>query len=159
MVENLEVWVGGIVGFIVFLWPEMLMFKTKRLTQAELVEISSEYDGVNVSYFVHILLSLSVAIPLIIFLPDIAQLLGTEHVGMVKSVWIIVLFSCLSIVRGMVAMKMGVYPTSKFFGSLTRYAYDDTGRISRLGRLQVYVAGAASAAAILIGAVRWWSVQ
>ena len=155
MAENSEVWMGAIVGFIVFLWPEMFMFRTERLVQAELIEISSEYDGINASYFVHILSSFLIVILLALLLV-IVRPFGMEKVGRIMPMWLVVVFSCLSSVRGMVAMKRGVYPTSKFFGSLTRYVYDDTGRVRRLGRLQVYSAGIVAAVAILVGVVRWW---
>jgi hypothetical protein len=158
MSENLGVWIGGIIGFVLVLWPEIVMSDLKRITQAELAEISSEYDNVNAYYLGYFLLWTVVTISLTLILWSIYRqfTFTTKQAQVIESIWPVVVFSCLGCAYGMVAMKKGVYPTSKIFGARTRYIYGEADWIRWLGRMQIYVAGGASVIAFLFGSVFWW---
>ncbi len=159
MSENLGWWIGIIVGLAVFLWPKMYMLKMKRLTRSELAEISSEYDNVNSYYLAYALLWSFVVISPILLLSRVSWQFETEQIQIIMSVWSVVLFSSLGCAWGMIALKKGVHPASKFFGSRTWYVYDETDRVRQLGRLQVYSAVVAIAIAILVGLVCWGYVR
>jgi hypothetical protein len=157
MIENVDLWIGMLVGAAVFLWPIVATWKLDHLTQAELVEISSEYDGINTAYFVHIVMSLIVIIPLVVAVPSVVVRNCQPHERRaILAVWSILVFSGLALSQGLFAVRKGVYPTSKFFGSATTYAYAEGSRIQQLGRREVIAALVVSGVWFLIGLARWW---
>ncbi|MCP4538647.1 MAG: hypothetical protein GY832_16050 [Chloroflexi bacterium] len=161
MSENLGVWIGGIVGFILFLWPEIVMPEMKWITQAALAEISSEYDNVNSYYLGYGLLWMAVIISLILLFASISRQFefNTKQVQLIVSIWLVVMFSSFGCVKGMVAVKKGIYPTSKFFGARTWYIYGEADWIRWLGCVQIYVAAGAVVIAILFGSIFWYYVR
>ena len=157
MIENVDLWIGMLVGAAVFLWPIVAAWKLDRLTQAELIEISTEYDGINSAYLVHIVLSLAIIIPVVIAVPSVVvRDCQPHHRRAILTVWSTLVFSGLALSQGLFAVMKGVYPTSKFYGRATTYAYADGSRIQQLGRRQVITALAVSGISFLIGLIRWW---
>ncbi len=124
--------------------------KFDRVTQKELVKISRKYTGINSAYLTYIVLTLLImltliALPLIVGQATFFQ----ERAVVMASLTLLISGSAIS--QGLFALRKGVYPTSKFFGKATTYAYAEDDRIEQLGRKQIVVALVAPCISFLIG--------
>ena len=151
---DFDLWIGAIVGILVIVWPQRLLSRAKHLTQAELSEISSEYNSINASYGREGLVFVLIAIGLAFLWAFDMQWLEPEQLRVIAPFWIVLILSLLGFMRGYFAIRHGVYPTSRFLYSRTQYAYEEGSRIHQLGRLQIYSALAAVIIALMIGIVR-----
>ena len=152
---DVALWIMVISCGVAFMWPSITLYKMKWLTQAELTEISPEYNSINYSYFIHVLISAVIMILLFVLFMCTIQSPDSENVKAMLPLLAVLALSCFSFMKGFFAIRRGVYPASKFFGSRTLYAYDESDRVRKLGRLQIYLTFASIAIAIMIGLFRW----
>ena len=132
-------WVGMVIGLAVFLWPSSYILKMKKYTERELEKISPQYKAINKAYLKHGIWGATIFIPILLILVFIITNFEVEQSTNIMSAYIVVVFSAASIFYGVFAVKKGVYPTSKYFGSKTTYAFDENNGIERYGRLQIKI--------------------
>jgi hypothetical protein len=74
----------------------------------------------------------------------------SSQVEIITVAMMVLVFSAASLLRGVFAINKGVFPSSKYFGSRTLYAYSDNGEIKRFGRFLVIVSSGTCALAIML---------
>ncbi|MFC1878671.1 hypothetical protein ACFLZW_02035 [Chloroflexota bacterium] len=136
---KLNFWVGMAFGIAVFLWPCFYTLKLKQYTEPELINISPKYQGINKTYLKYGIWGTFIFIPILLGLIFPIINFETEQRTNLLSAYIVVVFSATSLFYGLFAVKQGVYPASKYFGSKTKYIYDEKGGLEKLGRLQSFI--------------------
>ena len=140
-------WVAVVIGAITFLAPEFYSMKFQRSRESELVKLSREYEGVNK-------LNLKFALAWLLFsllLPSFLFIIShkSSQFELIASAMMVLIFSGVSLFRGIFAMMKGVFPSTKYYGSRTLYAYGDSEEIKRFGRLVMIVSSGLGALAII----------
>jgi hypothetical protein len=141
-------WVAISIGTIMFLVPDFYSNRFQHSVESELVKLSPEYAGTNKLHFRFVLiwvLFTLMLMPLIFVLPNKISQFET-----IISATMVLIFSGASLLRGIFAIVKGVFPSTKYFGARTLYAYGDNGEIKRFGRLIAIVSGSISALALLL---------
>jgi hypothetical protein len=118
-------------GFNLF-W-DSYCFRSKHLTENELVAISPNFKGINSAYLLFALLGfLLFCVPYFALSPRLDQW-ALMNYGRRFSPSITFIFAGLGIYQGAFAMVKGVYPQIKYFG----YIYTDVNRIRRVAMYQI----------------------
>ena len=152
MLNSKDLWLGALIGAIVFMWPMVATRKFDRVTQRELIKISKKkYTGINSAYFVHIILTSLIIMPVVLGLPSIIGQDEFFQSHAITMAWLTFPLSGFAISQALFALRKGVYPTSKFYGKSTIYAYTKDDQVQRLGRRQIVVAIAMISFSFLLG--------
>lgn len=145
---SLIFWVAVAIGTAIVLVPDFYSNRFQHAVESELVKLSPEYAGTNKLHFrfaLFWLLFTLLLMPLIFVLPN-----KTSQFEMIISATMVLIFSGASLLRGIFAVVNGVFPSTKYFGARTLYAYGDNAEIKRFGRLVAIVSGSISALAIVL---------
>lgn len=146
-------WVGMVIGIAVFLWPSPYIFKLGKYTELELEKISPQYKAINKAYLNHGLWGAIIFMPILLILIFIVMIFEVEPRTNILAAYIPAVFSAASIFYGTFAAKNGVYPTSKYFGAKTTYAFDENNGIERYARLQIIISVVVGILAALVTVV------
>ncbi len=123
---------GILCGFNLF-W-DTYCFRSKHLSENELVEISPDFKGINSHYLMFALLYyvFLICIPYLIFSPRLDSW-SLMNYGRRFSPSFTFIFSGIGIYQGAFALTKGVYPQIKYFG----YIYNDIKHIRRVAAYQI----------------------
>ena len=144
---DLIFWVATSIGVAIFLIPDFYSNRFQHAVESELMELSPEYEGTNKLHFKFAFfwfLFILLLLPLLFVIPN-----ETSQFETVMSATMALIFSSASLLRGIFAIVKGVFPSIKYFGSRTMYAYSGNGEIQRFGRSVAIVSSAISALAIM----------
>ena len=140
-------WVTTSIGAVIFLVPDFYSNRFPHAVESELVKLSPEYEGTTKLHFsfalVWFLFTLLLLPLLFIFSNETSQ-----H-EMVLSATMVLIFSVASFLRGIFTAIKGVFPSFKYFGSRTIYAYSHNGEIKHFGRSIAIASSVISSLAIM----------
>jgi len=145
---SLIFWVAVAVGIIIFLVSDFYVNKFPQSVESELVKLSPDYEGSNKMYLRFVLVWVLFTFLLASFLLMLSQKSSQVEIFIVAVM--VLVFSAASLLRGIFAINKGIFPTSKYFGSRTLYAYSDNGEIKRFGRFLVIVSSSTAGLAIML---------
>ena len=141
-------WISVTIGIAIFLVPDFYTNRFQWAVESELVGLSPEYEGVNK---LHFRLAIFWFLFTLLLLPFLIVIVTnkTSQIETVMSSTMVLIFSGASLLRGIFAVVKGVFPSIKYFGSRTLYAYSGNGEIKRFGRSVAIVSSVISALAIM----------
>jgi hypothetical protein len=140
-------WVAISIGVVIFLVPDLYSNKFQHAVESELVKLSPEYEGTNKLHFRFTLIWFLFTLLLLSFLFVLPN--KSSQFETVISAMMVLVFSGASLLRGVFAVVKGVFPSLKYFGSGTMYAYSGNEVIKRFGRLVAIASGVIGASAIV----------
>lgn len=122
-------WFWGLVTLPVGFWHLFYFPAKKQLSQKELVEISSGYQGINSGYIIYsiVALFLIIGIPLLVLAPGWHQW-AEQNYGLRFYPAIVFFTAGYGIYQGLFALVTGVYPMTRYLS----YAYDEPAKIRRI---------------------------
>ena len=144
---SLIFWIATVIGVIIFLAPSIYANKFPQSVESELVKLSPDFEGSNKLYFRFAIIWVLSTLFLILFFFVLYQKSSQSEI--IIAVMMVLVFSGASLLRGIFAIYKGIFPSTKYFGSRTLYAYSDDGEIKRLGRFVVIVSSGIGTLAIM----------
>ena len=129
-------WFWGLVTFPVGFWHLFYFPAKKELSEKELVEISTGYQGINSGYIIYsiVALFLIIGIPLLVLAPGWHE--WAEQNYDLKFYPAIVFFTGgYGIYQGLFALVTGVYPMGRY----SNYAYDKPTKIRRIAKRHILI--------------------
>ena len=121
---------------VVLLWPNIALWNERELTEADLVDISPKYQGLNGKLLRHVIAEASVMA--ILFAPLIfSSILSESQRTGIMTACVIGAIGAIGLLDAWFAHNLGVYPAAKYFGLRSRYTYSGTGKVGRVAKYQM----------------------
>ncbi len=119
------------------IWHVFYFPSNKQLSEKQLVEISSEFEGTNGNYigFSVIAICLLMGFPLMVLAPGLDKW-SMQKFGIEFYPSSTMFGAGYGIYQGLFALMKGVYP----MGTSLSYAYDDKAKINRVAKYQILIA-------------------
>ena len=129
-------WFWGFAILPVGMWHLYYFPSKKQLTEKELIEVSSDFEGINGYYigFSIVALCLFVGFPLLVISPSLDNW-AMQKFGMEFYPSFAMIGAGYGMYQGSFALIKGVYPMAR---SLS-YVYDDRAKINRIAKKQILI--------------------
>jgi hypothetical protein len=126
----------AVIASSITLWKMWYFWNRNPLSEAALITISNEFEGINFSYFVF---SVFVALPFLVFSLRLFSSITIAWVPFIFGIRLFplffVIFAASGFAHALFAIYKGVYPTGKSMS----YIYDEKSKIHRLAILQIWI--------------------
>ena len=128
-------WIAAAV-FVLLVWPHIVLFRTASLREEELIPVAAHYRGINSQNAKYVILYvLTIGLVSIAFIGLIAASLPIARQLAIGFACLLV--SSYSMYQASFAIRYGVMPNSKYFGSKTTYWYSGSGTVQRVAIGQI----------------------
>ena len=131
-----------VIGGVIFFLPDFYArWRFERMIELDLVEESESYRGVSKLYRNYALISSLLAISFFFIMWNIFEPGTGPKMEVLMALVIVIFISCLTTSSGLIAIQRNAYPTSKYYGSRTSFAFDYDGNVKKYGRIVTTIAG------------------
>lgn len=131
-------WITIAFGLALPMWPWLFLSRLQHLTESELINRSDRYRAINQRYGNHIFWSVTALVVSVFGFISLIQI-DPDHAYAYRPAMIIGIMGLYSLLEARFALRYGVFPASKFFGSKTLYVYDEQGQITNVAHRQTQV--------------------
>jgi len=131
-----------VVGGIIFLLPNFYAgWRFEKGIESDLLAESDSYSGISKHYRNYALFWSIFAIFILFIIWKIIEDGSGQMVEILMALFIVIVTSSFTTISGIFAIQRNVYPTSKYYGRRTTFAYDYDGNVKKYGRMVTTVTG------------------